>query len=48
MDDSINTNYDPINTITIIVKKTLTQLSKKKKKNKNIIPKRERSIFSAL
>lgn len=30
MDDSINTNYDPINTITIIVKKTLTQLSKKK------------------
>ena len=37
MDDSINTNYDPINTITIIVKKTLTQLSKKNKKNKNII-----------
>ena len=36
MDDSINTNYDPINTITIIVKKTLTQLSKKNKKNKNI------------
>lgn len=32
MDDSINTNYDPINTITIIVKKTLTQLSKKTRK----------------
>lgn len=32
MDDSINTNYDPINTITIIVEKTLTQLSKKQEK----------------
>lgn len=48
MDDSINTNYDPINTITLIVEKTLSQFSKKYKRNRNNVPKRERSIFSAL
>ena len=40
--------YVSINTITIIVEKTLTQLSKKNKKNKKKVPKRERRVFNAL
>ena len=40
--------YVSINTITIIVEKTLTQLSKKNKKNKKTVPKRERRVFNAL
>lgn len=42
------TYYDSINIITIIVEKTLTHLLKNNEKNKNMVPNRERSVFSAL